>query len=252
MTGRGRRSPTSRILPALSLALAVSALAATPLAADWLVMTNGAQVETRGTWTERGKLVVFTDALGQLVSVRRSEVDIDESHRATREAVEAANRPPPPPPPPRESVFRLTDADVGHVDDEGGNNDAADADDEGGDGEAAPPPQVLVIAWDRQDNPTGDGSTVRATLENQGSEVAINITVSVTLYDDDGTALVTTVGTVAATGLVPGQTTEMVADFPDVFDFAAVTFDISQRLIATRSMDETPSIEDSFGIDGGF
>ena len=191
-------------------------------------------------------MLVFTDSLGTLVSVRKSEVDVEASNRATREAVESASRPAPPPPPRRESVFKLTDADVGHVEDQ----DSEGSEPAGTDTEEEAPPAVLVTAWDREDDASGDGSMVRATLENQGRDVAIGITVSVTLYDDDGTALVTTVGQLASTGLIPGQTTEMVASFPDVFNFAAVTFDIQQRSIATRSMDEGPSVEDSFGIDG--
>ena len=238
-----------RIVPACGLTLALAILAAAPVAADWIVLTDGARVETQGPWSERGKLVVFTDASGTLVSVRRSEVDVDASARATREAVEEASRPAPPPPAPRESIFKLTDADVGHIDDDD-LEEGETGSDEGVDDPDAPPPPVNVIAWDRQDNATGTGSTIRATLENQGADVAISLSVTVTIYDEEGTAMGTTAGQLGATGLVSGQTTEMVADFPDVFSFAAVTFDVQQRSIASRPINETPSVDGAVSIDG--
>lgn len=249
MTGGDRTSNLRHALLSLLLGVFLAPLLTTPATADWLVMTDGARVETQGAWSERGKLLVFTDTLGNLVSVRRDSVDLEASHRVTAEALEAANRPAPPPPPPRESVFRITDADVDHIDpeDEG---DAGGNDDSGDGNEPSAPPPVSVTAWDRQDNDAGDGTSVRATLENQGTDVAVGIIVTVTLYDDDGVVLTSTTGRVASTGLVPGQTTDLVADFPGIFDFAAVNFDIQQRTIATRTMEEGPSVEDSFGVDG--
>lgn len=249
MTQPEFRTSLKQILSAGTLALALAVFVTAPVAADWIVMTDGARLETQGPWSEKGKLVVFTDANGTLVSVRRSEVDMDASHRATREAVEAASRPAPPPPPPRESVFKLTDADVGHVDDEdlaGGEGET----DEGADDPDAPPPPVSVIAWDRQDNAAGTGSTIRATLENQGADVAISLSVTVTIFDQDGVAIGTTAAQLGSTGLVSGQTTEMVAEFPDIFSFAAVTFDVQQRSIASRPMSEGPSVDGAVSLDG--
>lgn len=244
MTGRGRRSHLNHIS---LLGLFLAPLLATSVAADWLVMTDGARVETQGAWSERGKLLVFTDTRGKLVSVRRDTVDLEASHRVTTEAIEAANRPVPPPAP-RESVFRITDADVNHIDPE--EEDAGDGA-PGDDGDAqGPAPPVTVIAWDREENAAGDGTSVRATLENEGMDVAVGIIVTVTLYDNDGIVLTSTTGQLASTGLVPGQTTALVANFPGIFDFSAVHFDIQQRMIATRTMDEGPSFEDSFDIDG--
>jgi hypothetical protein len=223
-----------------------------PLSADWLVMNDGTRVETDGPWNERGKLVVFTDTSGNLVSLRLSEVDLVASRQATADALEAASRPAPPPAP-RESVFRLTDADVGHVDpdDEAAATGEVGAEGEGeaGDsGEPEPAPMaVQVIGWDRTE--TFDGVAVRATLENQGDDVAIGIEVSVTIYDQEGVALSTAPAQIVSTGLVAGQTTDMEAEFPGFHDFSAVNFDIRHRSIATRATEDVPSSEDG-GLEG--
>lgn len=109
---------------ALSHCLALSLLGLLLLpslaSADWLVTQDA---ETRGSWEVRGKLVVFTDALGALRSLRLAEVDPEASDAATREAEELKEQPPAPVPKKeparRQATFVLTDADVGHVTDPG-------------------------------------------------------------------------------------------------------------------------------------
>jgi len=88
------------IVPGL-LALALSAAAALPAHADWLVTHEGGQVETKGPWQTKGKLVVFTRADdGALASLRASEVDLDASAKLTAAAKVKAEAPPPPAAPP--------------------------------------------------------------------------------------------------------------------------------------------------------
>ena len=67
MTARGRSIRRSLWSLAAGVALAAAMLAA-PAQADWLVMTDGTRVETDGPWTERGKLVVFTDKGARLIA----------------------------------------------------------------------------------------------------------------------------------------------------------------------------------------
>jgi glutaredoxin len=81
-------------------------------AADWLVLRDGARVETRGAVRLEGRRVLFTQANGSLAALPADEVDFV--------ATEAANRPPARPPvAPVEAapVRRFTDADFAHVDD---------------------------------------------------------------------------------------------------------------------------------------
>jgi len=105
------RPPARRGLLA---AAALAALAAAPASADLLVLRSGVRLETRGAWSERGPLVVFTDAAGALRSMRASEIDL----AASREATAAARAPaapataPPASKAPRESILRLTEKDL--------------------------------------------------------------------------------------------------------------------------------------------
>ncbi len=59
--------------------------------ADWLVLLSGVRVETKGQWTIKGKLVVYTSLDKTLRSIRLSEVDVEASTRAS--ATEPASKP---------------------------------------------------------------------------------------------------------------------------------------------------------------
>ncbi|MEM8960525.1 MAG: hypothetical protein AAGD38_03530 [Acidobacteriota bacterium] len=87
-------------------------LVASMALADVLVTREGEQLETKGPWEVRGRMVVFTTPTGQLSSMRLDEIDLD----ASREATDLANRPPeaasPPPAAAAEAVMVLTDDDV--------------------------------------------------------------------------------------------------------------------------------------------
>lgn len=58
-------------------------LVAATAQADWLVLQNGERLETRGTWTVKGKQIVYTAPDKSLRSLRLSEVDLEASHRAS-------------------------------------------------------------------------------------------------------------------------------------------------------------------------
>src|SRR5690606_37601777 len=98
-------------LAALASLLALPAV--TPEArADWLVTREGARLETKGPWTVRGKLVVFTLPDGTLSSVRLDQVDLEASRRAEEELRQERQRAAAPAEKPkRKSVVSLTDRD---------------------------------------------------------------------------------------------------------------------------------------------
>ncbi|MDX1645396.1 MAG: hypothetical protein R3244_13665 [Thermoanaerobaculia bacterium] len=251
----------TRLIPrGPTLALLLTALAAAPAGADWLVMVDGTRVETDGPWNQRGKVVVFTDTSGQLVSLRLADVDLEASREATAAAEVAARQPPVPAQPvspPRQSVMRLTDEDVGHVDDydptaepEGEPGATAEGSDAAeGEDSPASASAVQVAAWERDETPGGDGILIRATLENPSRDAAVGLSVDVTLYDDEGEILATAPGRLAAAGLMPGQRTELVATFPGLFDFTAVDFDIDHRALRARPADQAPSTESADDLD---
>jgi len=59
--------------------------------ADWLILLSGVRVETKGHWTVKGKLIVYTSLDKSLRSIRLSEVDVEASTRAS--ATEPASKP---------------------------------------------------------------------------------------------------------------------------------------------------------------
>lgn len=95
------------LLPVLLLTLVA------PAAADRLVTSQGEILETQGPWKVEGRMVVFTNATGELVAIRVSEVDLKASKKATEEA----SKPPQPPTEEvqeegKKAVFVLADKDV--------------------------------------------------------------------------------------------------------------------------------------------
>ncbi|MEM8930916.1 MAG: hypothetical protein AAGE94_07065, partial [Acidobacteriota bacterium] len=84
---------------------------------DVLVTVDGDRIETQGPWEVRGRQVIFTDAQGRHAAMRLTDIDLDASDAATREA--AAPPPPPapdaapPPAPPVEPVLTLTNDNIG-------------------------------------------------------------------------------------------------------------------------------------------
>ena len=99
------------------LGLLVIAAAAPQAAADWLVTTDGEQIETAGPWEVRGRLLVATLVDGRTVSMRASTVDLPASERLTAETARAAEQEPAAeaqagePAPRKKAAIVLTDAD---------------------------------------------------------------------------------------------------------------------------------------------
>jgi len=104
------RHRASRIRLCFALA---ALLTAAPSLADWLVLTSGEAVETKGAWAVQGQKIVFTSTGGVYSSVRASEVNIPSSRDLTAKKLEEASRPPAvaTPTPKPAPVLVLTDKD---------------------------------------------------------------------------------------------------------------------------------------------
>ena len=61
-----------------------------PLHADWLVLTSGERIETRGAWELKSNAVLFTSMRGQFSSVQAGDVDVEASRKLTEESQKAA------------------------------------------------------------------------------------------------------------------------------------------------------------------
>lgn len=199
--------------------------------ADWLVTRDGARVETKGAWQVKGKQVVFTQPNGHLSALRLSEVDLDQSAKATAEAINPpASQPAAPEPPKKKPVLVLTDKDVGHNDqardtapkDAGDKDAAADKPAETG--------AVLVDTWEKVDKPD-NGVEIFGVLKNTSKDTATDIAVSVKIFDEAGGLLATVDATVSSSVLPPGGNTNFRASFPGVLHFTTARFQVSNRAL---------------------
>ena len=236
----------------------------TPLLGDWLVTTEGSNVETEGAWTVKGRQVVFTLPGGTLSSLRLSEVDLDKSASLTAEArkpkVKVA------PPPPRKSVLKLTDADVGHVDPSSIPNpfeEVIEADGEIADenGEESSPAadrssRIVVENWAQEESTARGGWTVTGTLRNTSEGELRGISLSVHALDGTGEVMGQVQADVASTVLAQGGTTIFSAFFSGIEEADDFNFNPLARLVKVKTPvpavddDSETEADDSFPTEG--
>jgi hypothetical protein len=103
----------ARSIRPLAIALIVVVAAAAAARGDWLVLTSGDEIETKGAWAVQGPKIVFTSTRGVLSSVRTSEVNVESSRALTAKKLEEASKvtAKPTPTPKRPPVLVLTDKD---------------------------------------------------------------------------------------------------------------------------------------------
>ena len=232
--------------PYAKMALALALLAALPAQADWLVTREGAQVETRGAWTVKGKLVVFHTPAGKLSSLRVADVDLDASRRVTEEAVAAqaqAAAEPERPAERKKPVRVITDKDVRQA-----APPAAEDQPEGEGEEAAAPgptsgPGLVIEGWKQERDPEEDHVLITGTLQNASSATAANLTLKVMIFDETGTLIASSQAALATGALPPGQETAFKAEFPGYFSFATIKFEPESRKLVTQPASDQPPPE---------
>jgi hypothetical protein len=204
--------------------LGLAVLTAMPIRADVLVTTDGSVVETQGPWQQRGKMVVFTGANGQLSALRVEDVDFAATDRWRAALEETA-----PPPAAVETKAKpkaklvLGDGDVARAPDIPP-ADAAAADD------ADTPPStspVRVIAWEDEEPDSGEGRRIFGTLRNDGNTFATGVALMVTVYDDSGNLAGTQSVKPVLDALRPGESTTFSVVFSDVFAIGATRMQVS-------------------------
>ena len=217
--------------------------------ADWLVMRDGARLETKGAWKVDGRRVLFTMPNGTLSTVRTDEVDLDQSALATTQAREAPVAPAAAAKEKKEPVLRLTEKDippVGAAAMAAANGEGGEATKEGeGKGEVASP--LEVISWEKTENATGDGLEIFGTIKNGGTNIITTPTLLVAIYDADGGLLASVDGEVNSPQILPGKTANFRVAIPGVPDFASVKFDAQGRgykpRVENAGVDETEPLE---------
>lgn len=223
------------------LTLAALAAGQAPAAADWLVTRAGGRIETRGPWQVKGKLVVFTLPGGSLASLRLSEVDLPASREQAKAATAAPKKAEAPP----RKRISVTDKDFHHAEPAGDaaagtGQDRAKPEgaapagkDAGNDAGNEKQSGLAVASWERAD---ADGhAIVRGRVRNDGTVAATDVSLTVHIFDDAGTRLATTQGSLSATVLMPGQEAVFTADFPEVSTFASVKFEPKSSHLAIEA-----------------
>lgn len=231
---------------AFGLGLLALATVSSPAAADWLVTREGGRVETKGTWTVKGKLVVFHTAEGKLSSLRLADVDLDASRRATEEAVAAqaqAAAEPEKAPERRKSVRVITDKDVKPAPPPAEESEPAD----GSEGEAptrenasVPTGSGLAVeTWSQERDPDDDHVMINGTLKNNSNVTSAELKLKAMIFDETGSLIAISQAALAATALPPGEKVAFRADFPGYFSFATVKFEAQSRRMKIQPGDQT-------------
>lgn len=237
----------------LALALILSAGSWSPAAADWLVMVDGARIETKGAWKVKGNQVVFTLANGTLSTIRKSEVDLDASAAATTESQAPAQPEVVEDSQPQErpkATIVLNNKNIRAAVEPPG----VEREEESGDRDAAPTASkgsVELVSWTSRDSSSGDGLEIVGTVKNQGRELAANISVKVVVVDETGQAIVDTTAFMRSTGLVPGKSTTFRALLPGIFTlFHEPRFEVQSGSFTVKPEPESgdePSVEPGEG-----
>ena len=239
------------LLVSLTL-VAAAGVGATPVAADWLVLHDGAAIETAGAWEVKGRLVVFHRADGSLASMRLSEVDLEQSHRRTVAARAPQREPAVEPAEEVRAVLVLTDADVRHIapadliapNEAEGEAEAAgeeSGDSEGSsegpgerDGRAEVEGAVRVTGWHTISDIDFAGVKIGGTVQNGSDSVALNVVLTVRLTNENGQTIGTSQAELRQKALEPGTSTIFEAEFSGLYTFVGIDFE-TQSFDAVRN-----------------
>lgn len=243
---------------------AAAALAAFVLApaagADWLVTREGKEIETRGPWEVRDRLVVFRLPAGNLASMRLDEVDLEASEALTAEKQRARESPQESSESDssegreREPVAVWTDADFSR----GSLPPSVTAEAPGVEPGAAPDGKVPeavadrepleVTSWDRVD--TGEGYVgITGVLENRSETLATGISVTVELIDGEGVKVGEAQAQLSSSSLPPEGRGRFRASFPQIFNFSTARFTVQSQGFDVVSPDAT-RVDEAAGGEG--
>ena len=222
-----------------------------PAAGDWLVTRDGARVETQGPWDVKGRQVVFTRPNGTLSALRLDDVDLEASERATDNSQQET--------PPRGEAPEAPPVLVLTNDDLPAQRPAARAErpekverPDVSEPVAAPEttePETLkssveVTSW--RADPSGEvgGLDIAGVVRNTGADIAANVTVAVTIVDEDGATLLETDAFLSSSGIAPGGSTTFKALLPGIVQL------VVDPIFAVRALEVTAATAPSSGAGG--
>jgi hypothetical protein len=205
----------------LLMALFAGAAAA---ASDVVVLHGGARIDLKQPPVRQGNNVLLTRRDGTLLSVPASEIDAAATSAAR--AAAAAPAPASPaaasgPQTPAQAAkatrggpqarVRLTDADVGHYLDTGGE---PAGEEKKAEGPATGGTGARVDIADYTQSKTDDNLIVKGTLRNLGTAAALSTRLTVTPIDEKGEAIDSTEATLSTGTIEPGRSVSFTATIP--------------------------------------
>lgn len=203
---------------ALRLAVLMALAAAIATAADVVVLRGGVRIELKQAPVRQGNNVLLTRKDGTLLSVPYSEIDAKATAAARVAAPAPSSVKVSAPETPAEAArttregpkarVRLTDADVGHVLDDGSSS-GAEKKEEGG---ASGLGRIDVADYTQTKN--GDNLLVRGSLRNLGTTAALNTRLTVAAIDDKGQTINAAEASVSSGTLEPGKSISFTATIP--------------------------------------
>ncbi len=212
--------------------LAMFAVGVQPAVADWLVLSDGQRLQTRGSWTVEEGRVIYTSASGVLSALRLDLVDLDASAKANLPVVREA------PTTQRKAAVVISQSDVGQVSPDTRTVDTAE------ETPAAEGPQALTIGeW--QEVEFDAGTRIRGVVSNTDSRSHIGAKLDVFLDDVTGELIDTATASLGTRNLQAGETTTFVASFPNVFAYGDVRFELDSVPLRASSSAEADASTDT-------
>lgn len=201
----------------LTLAFATAILMVSggrPLAAEWLVLKDGREIETKGAWTVDGRRITFTAMNGTFSAIRTETVDLEKS-RERNEPAPAAVEPPAKVKEPG-LVIRQSDIGTTRLPDRSTGEEVEAPQDEAG--------RIAVVEWDEVVVPSG--TRIEGRLRNDTESTYLALVVTAELLDDNGQELAQARAKLEKNWIGRGEILRFRADFENVIAFDTVRFEV--------------------------
>lgn len=247
---RERRTPASNTgshrlrrlwMVRLAGAIALNALAAgaLPLAAEWLVLKDGREIETKGPWTVDGRRITFTAMNGTFSAIRAEAVDLDRSRARNEPAPKKAVAPPAPKEP--GLVVRQRDVTTARMPERSDGEELQSPSDEEG--------RIAVVEWDEVVVSTG--TRIEGRLRNDTQSTYLALVVEAQLLDEEGEELDSVRASVEKNWIGLGETLRFRADFESVISFDTVRFEVDGQPMSRVTSNSLVSQDRPGQEDGG-
>lgn len=231
--------PATHAAWGLSTVLMVLCLAVSTESA-WLVTTEGEELEIRGDWQERGRLIVFTRPDGTLASIRASQIDLEASRQRSELIVREVKPVTEPVEARQESIAVLTDENIKHFGSGAGGTFSAatsrpasteeapgvDGSDPADQNKRQPSPEGLAVD-DWRYLQSDAGTEVIGVVRNNGEDIYASIEVRVLVYGVDGELITTRNAQLANPILAPGRQSEFRLLLPQTFGVDRAEFNLT-------------------------